>query len=133
LLHKIIEKGEKAGDIFIEYFHLIGLLILSLTVGWAAVVSYIDIMSDGVPTLKDILLLFIYLEIGAMIGIYYKTKKLPVQFLLYIAITALTRVLTIDIKTMDNQTILTLSIAILIMVLSVFVLNNYNKDDNCAT
>ena len=31
-------------------------------------------------------LLFIYLELGAMMGIYFKTERLPVLFLLYIAI-----------------------------------------------
>jgi len=37
--------------------------------------------------------LFIYLEIGAMIGIYFKTTRLPVRYLIYVAITALGRVL----------------------------------------
>jgi phosphate starvation-inducible membrane PsiE len=32
-----------------------------------------------------------YLEIGAMVGIYFETNHMPVRFLLYIAITALTR------------------------------------------
>ena len=36
---------------------------------------------DG-PSIKDILLLFIYLELAAMVGIYFKTKKLPVRFLM---------------------------------------------------
>jgi len=36
-------------------------------------------------------LMFIYLEIGAMVGIYFKTNHMPVRFLLYIAMTALTR------------------------------------------
>jgi phosphate starvation-inducible membrane PsiE len=42
-------------------------------------------------TVGDLLLMFIYLEIGAMVGIYFKTNHMPVRFLLYIAITALTR------------------------------------------
>ena len=37
------------------------------------------------------LLLFIYLEVGAMVGIYFKTNHMPVRFLIYVAITALTR------------------------------------------
>ncbi len=37
------------------------------------------------------------------------------RFLIYIAITALTRMLTVDIKTMTNETILTLTGAILIL------------------
>ena len=38
-------------------------------------------MEEGYAKLKDILLLFIYLELGAMVSIYFKTHQLPVQFL----------------------------------------------------
>ena len=38
-----------------------------------------------------------------MTGIYFKARQLPVQFLLCIAITNLTRMLTIDIKSMTNE------------------------------
>ena len=37
--------------------------------------------------------LFIYLELGAMIGIYFNSNRMPVRFLIYVAITALTRLL----------------------------------------
>jgi phosphate starvation-inducible membrane PsiE len=79
---------------------------------------------NGRTTLKDILLLFIYLELGAMVGIYFRTRRLPVQFLIYIAITALTRMLTIDIKEMPNETILTITDAILMLTLAILVLRN---------
>jgi phosphate starvation-inducible membrane PsiE len=55
-------------------------------------------MSGGYAKLKDILLVFIYLELGAVVGIYFKTNKLPVQFLIYIVITALARHLVVDLK-----------------------------------
>ena len=44
-------------------------------------------------SIEDILLLFIYLELGAVVGIYFKTNHMPVRFLIYVAITALTRML----------------------------------------
>src|SRR5260221_7959454 len=49
-------------------------------------------------SIKDILLLFICLELGAMVGIYFKTNHMPVRFLIYVAITALTRLLIGDIQ-----------------------------------
>jgi phosphate starvation-inducible membrane PsiE len=122
-----IERVEQIGKILIDWFHLIGLFILFSAVVYMAGENFIHMLRDKV-TLKDILLLFIYLEIGAMIGIYFKTHKLPVHFLLYVAITALARVLTIDIKTMDNYTILTISTSILIIVLSIYLLNIHNKE-----
>ncbi|MCG7961924.1 MAG: phosphate-starvation-inducible PsiE family protein, partial [Candidatus Thiodiazotropha taylori] len=48
--------------------------------------------------------------------------RLPVQFLIYIAITALTRLLTIDIKQMPNETILTITGAILMLTFAILVL-----------
>ncbi|MES9986797.1 MAG: phosphate-starvation-inducible PsiE family protein [Candidatus Thiodiazotropha endolucinida] len=77
--------------------------------------------------------LFIYLELGAMIGIYFKTRRLPVQFLIYIAITALTRMLTIDIKGMPDKTILTVTGAILMLTLAILILRYTNtmlKEEN---
>jgi phosphate starvation-inducible membrane PsiE len=47
--------------------------------------------------------LFIYLEIGAMVGVYFKTTRLPVRYLIYIAITALARVL-IEIVGAEHRT-----------------------------
>jgi len=63
-------------------------------------------------------------RIGAMVGIYFKTKRLPVRFLIYIAITALTRLLTVDIKGMLDSQILTRCGATLILAIGVFVLEN---------
>lgn len=131
MLTSFIKKAEKFGQILIDYFHLFGLFVLFITVAYMAGQSFIEIIFVGKISLKDVLLLFIYLEIGAMIGIYFKTHKLPVQFLIYVTITALTRVLTIDIKNMDNFTVLTISVSIFIMVLSATVLNRFNNDNYC--
>jgi protein PsiE len=60
-------------------------------------------MNKGYALLKDILLLFIYLELGAMIGVYFKTHILPVQFLIFIAITALSRHLVIDVQQVSDS------------------------------
>ncbi|MCU7853283.1 MAG: phosphate-starvation-inducible PsiE family protein [Candidatus Thiodiazotropha sp. (ex Monitilora ramsayi)] len=113
---------EKAGDLMVEVFHVAALFIIGATVVWSGVVAYLEMIAHGHATLKDILLLFIYLELGAMVGIYFKTRRLPVQFLIYIAITALTRMLTIDIKAMANETILTLTGAILMLTVAILVL-----------
>jgi hypothetical protein len=46
-----------------------------------------------------ILLLFIYLELGTIVGIYFRTDRLPVLFPALRAITALTAaVLAVDVK-----------------------------------
>ena len=125
-LSLVKKRLETLGNIFVESFHILALFVIGGTVIWSAVEEYLIIVKAGHPTLKDILLLFIYLEIGAMVGIYFKTKRLPVVFLIYISITALTRVLTVDIKTMEWQHILTISSAILILALSGTFVSNKN-------
>ena len=118
---------EKFGNLLVDIFHTLGLFVIGATVVWSAVEAYIPMLESGHASLKDILLLFIYLELGAMVGIYFKTHRLPVRFLIYIAITALTRVLTIDIKTMADETVLAITGAILILSVAVLVLR-YSSD-----
>lgn len=61
-------------------------------IAWSAVHTIAEILTvKKYASIDDILLLFIYLELGAMVGIYFKTNHMPVRFLIYIAITALTR------------------------------------------
>jgi protein PsiE len=72
-------------------------------------------------TLHDILLLFIYLELGAMVGIYFRTDELPVEFLLYITITVMTRKL-ISAEDLTETRILVTTGAVLILAIAVLIL-----------
>jgi protein PsiE len=115
----MMQKIESVGEMLVRAFHLVALFVIGGTVVWSAAYFYVvEIMQQGHAKLHDILLLFIYLEIGAMIGIYFRTHRLPVRFLIYVAITALTRLLTIDAKDLTNEQILTVTGAILILALA---------------
>jgi len=81
------------GDVLVEGFHILALFAIGASIVWSAAFAFIGMIDQGHATIKDILLLFIYLELGAMVGIYFKTKHLPVRYLIYIAITALTRLM----------------------------------------
>lgn len=71
---------ERVGDLMVDAFHSVALFVIGATVIWSAIYEYLHIMHKGYAELKDILLLFIFLELGAMVGIYFKTHRLPVQF-----------------------------------------------------
>jgi protein PsiE len=118
LFHRI----EQLGNQLTDGFHLVGLFVVGMSILWASWGELLHIIGHGGPTIKDILLLFIYLELGAMVGIYFKTKRLPVRYLIYIAITALTRVLAIDVKEMTETRLLAVTAAILLLSVGVFVL-----------
>ena len=112
------------GDLMVDGFHYLALFVIGATIIWSGTVEYMKIMDQGYAGLKEILLLFIYLELGAMVGIYFKTHRLPVQYLIYIAITALSRHLVIDVQkvTSDFQLYLLIVITGCIVALSLAVL-----------
>ena len=114
---------EKIGDLAVEAFHILGLFVIGGTIVWSAIHAYTtEIMPKPYATLDDILLLFIYLELGAMVGIFFRTHRLPVIFLLFISMTALTRYLAIDLKMFDNIQIITMVSAILLLAIAAFIL-----------
>lgn len=82
---------DKFGNSMVALFHRIALFGIGAATIWAAGVTFVSIFMQSHASIGDLLLLFIYLEIGAMVGIYFETNHMPVRFLLYIAITALTR------------------------------------------
>src|SRR5699024_5580539 len=86
------------GNFLVELFHFFALFAIGGITVWAGVATGIEAFEKGGASIDDILLLFIYLELGAMVGIYFKTNHMPVRFLIYIAITALTRLLIADIQ-----------------------------------
>lgn len=86
------------GNLLVDGFHYLALFAIGAATVWSAVIAFFGMMVKGHASIEDILLLFIYLELGAMVGIYFKTNHMPVRFLIYVAITALTRMLLGDIQ-----------------------------------
>ena len=82
---------DRVGDIAVTVFHKLALFGIGAATVWAAGWTFVDLFTKHHASISDLLLMFIYLEIGAMVGIYFRTNHMPVRFLLYIAITALTR------------------------------------------
>jgi protein PsiE len=112
--------------LLVEGFHLLGLFAIGASTVWAAGrgASSAMVEQGGTASIEDLLLLFIYLEIGAMVGIYFKTNRMPVRFLIYVAITAVTRHVVVVVtthKVPEMETLLTAS-AILILALAVVAL-----------
>jgi protein PsiE len=79
-------------------------------------------VSARTVTLADILILFIYLEVIAMVAIYFESHRLPVRFPIYIAIVALARYLILDAKTMGPWGLLAVGGTIVLLALGVLVL-----------
>jgi phosphate starvation-inducible membrane PsiE len=90
---------KRFGGILVDAFHYLALFVIGGAIVWSAGFAFLGMAAKGHASIDDILLLFIYLELGAMVGIYFKTNHMPVRFLIYVGITALTRLLVGDIAT----------------------------------
>ncbi|HZO04635.1 MAG TPA: phosphate-starvation-inducible PsiE family protein [Burkholderiales bacterium] len=98
-LHRRLNRfSEVVGSLLVDGFHYLALFAIGGAIVWSAVFAFIGMVGKGHASIEDILLLFIYLELGAMVGIYFKTNHMPVRFLIYVAITALTRLMIGDIQ-----------------------------------
>jgi len=90
--------ADVVGTLLVDGFHYLALFAIGGVIVWSAGVAFLEMAEKGHASIADILLLFIYLELGAMVGIYFKTNHMPVRFLIYVAMTALTRLLIGDVQ-----------------------------------
>jgi len=111
----------KLGKRAIVFAENIGLIIIAIATVIAVSIEITSMISAKTVTLADLLLLFIYLEVLAMVAIYLESGKLPVRMPLYIAIVALARYLILDMKNMDVWHMLAVSGAILIITIAILV------------
>jgi phosphate starvation-inducible membrane PsiE len=114
-----IDNIDNIGNTLVGIFHRIALFGIGAATIWAAGSDFIEMFNQTRASINDLLLLFIYLEIGAMVGIYFKTNHMPVRFLIYVAITAVTR-LIIDLvgKHEVNFEIFLLGVTILALAIA---------------
>jgi phosphate starvation-inducible membrane PsiE len=112
---------DRLGDTLVSGFQVVALFVIGATIVWSAASDYVKMIAAGRAGLDDILLLFIYLELGTIVGIYFKTDRLPVLFLLYVAITALTRFLAVDVKDLSIESVLAVTGSILVLTLAALV------------
>lgn len=118
--HSSLQSIQKIGNILVDIFHYLALFAIGAAIVRSAIHDYLVMMKTDHISLEEILLLFIYLELTAMISIYFKTHRLSVQYLIYIAITALSRHLVIDVREVSDvfHLHLLMTIAVVIAILS---------------
>jgi protein PsiE len=100
----------------------IGLAVIGLATivaGWQEVQS---MLAAGKVSLADLLLMFIYLEVLTMVGLYFESGKLPVRFPLYIGMVALARYLILDMKDLDVWRMLGVSLSIVLLAAAVLAI-----------
>lgn len=112
--NKIVKKS-------LHLIEQIGLLIILVATIIAVGQEIILIFHKGAIALKDLLLLFIYLEVIAMIQIYYQEHRLPIRYPLYIAIVALARYVILDAKSFEQWQLLEVGFTIVLLTIAILV------------
>jgi len=124
--------GHKA----ITWIEDVGLLIIAVATVIALSIEVVSMFEARTVTLADLLLLFIYLEVLAMVAMYLDSGKLPVRMPLYIAIVALARYMILDMKSLDTWKMLGVAGAVLLIALAILVIRYghtrfpYGKEGN---
>jgi protein PsiE len=114
-----IRKFFSGGLDLIEY---LGLLVIGIATTVAMYHEVMTMVAAHRVQLADLLLMFLYLEVLAMIGQYFKSGQLPVRFPMYIAMVALARYLILDIKEMSEWRMLAVAAAIFLLTLGVLAI-----------
>ena len=82
------------------------LICIAIATVCATVKEISTLISDREVELADLLLLFIYTEELGMVGVFYRSGSIPITLPLFIAITALSRMIILQGKGSDPQNLL---------------------------
>lgn len=125
----LIAFAESIGNLLVDGFHYLALFAIGGAIIWSAITAFMTMGAKGHASIDDILLLFIYLELGAMVGIYFKTNHMPVRFLLYVAMTALAHQMISVVQahgaiatTTVSTDVLIISVAMLVLAIATLVI-----------
>ena len=108
-----------------NYFELLEKIILSVLIVCTIIAIGMEVqgmIAVSKVTLADILLLFIYIEIIGMIKEYWVSKMIRMSYPLFIAMTALARMIIMQRKDVDPSAYVYESVAILIIAIAIVVL-----------
>ena len=99
---------------------LLGIILLSTII--AVILEIRTMFLNQTVTLADLLLMFLYLEVMAMVRVFWEEQSISISLPLLIAITALSRFIILQGKQMDASQLLYESIAIVLIALAIVCL-----------
>ena len=98
------------------------LVIIAFLTAYAVLVEIVVILTERAVKLTDLLLLFIYAEVLGMVAAFYKYRKIPITVPIFIAITALCRLIILQGKGINTVDLLYESGAVLLLAISALVI-----------
>ena len=117
-MYKWITNTEKAILVFIALFTVYG-------VGQ----EMYSVLLKGAVSLTDLLLMFIYAEVLGMLAAFYASHRIPITIPLFIAMTALSRLIILQGKDGDPSILLYESGAIILIAGACWVISRIHTSD----
>ena len=99
---------------------LLGVILISTVI--AVGIEIRTMFLNQSVTLADLLLMFLYLEVMAMVRVFWEQQSIQISLPLLIAITALSRFIILQGKSMDPSALLYEAGAILLIAAAIVVL-----------
>ena len=99
---------------------LLGVILVSTVIAVGIEIRYMFLNQS--VTLADLLLMFLYLEVMAMVRVFWEQQSISISLPLLIAITALSRFIILQGKSMDPSALLYEAGAILLIAAAIVVL-----------
>lgn len=120
-------RSDAAGKLF-KYIEQ-GLLMLAAIMTLVAAGTEVwSVSQRGSIVLADILLMFLYTEVIAMIAVFYTGKGSSFVFPIFIAITAIARLIVLQGKDMDAENVVFEASAILLLAIAALVMGRVRSD-----
>ena len=98
------------------------LILIALFTVFSVCSEMYVVLSTGKITLTDLLLMFIYAEVLGMVAAFYKYNKIPITIPIFIAITALCRLIILQGKGISTIDLIYESGAVLLLALAALIM-----------
>lgn len=113
----------------VEFTEKVFLVLIALFTVVAMAQEVMLLVANRKVELKDLLLMFIYAEVLGMLGAFYTSRRIPITIPLFIAITALSRLIILQGKDTDPTILLFESGAILLIAASCWIISKISHDE----
>ena len=111
----------------VKQIQLLALVIILAATVIAFGIEIYQMIEVQKVTLADLLLLFLYLEVLAMVRVFWESQSIQITLPLFIAITALARFIILQGKSINPEVLLYEAGAIVLIAIAILVLRFRNS------
>ena len=111
----------------VKQIQLLALIIILIATIIAFGIEVYQMIYIQKVTLADLLLLFLYLEVLAMVRVFWESQSIQITLPLFIAITALSRFIILQGKSINPEVLLYEAGAIVLIAIAILVLRFRNS------